>query len=36
MKKLVLTSAVLVFLGMTAVAQISLRPQAGILFNTLS
>lgn len=36
MKKLILTSTVLVLLGVSAMAQISLRPQAGVLFNTLS
>jgi hypothetical protein len=36
MKKLILTLTVLVFLGVSAMAQISLRPQAGILFNSLS
>jgi hypothetical protein len=36
MKKAFILSSMLVFIGYSAIAQLSLRPQAGILFNTLS
>lgn len=36
MKKIILVSIVLVFLGLSASAQFSLRPQLGVMFNNLS